>query len=95
VCHVSVGHVARLLEQAGIPTVIVAVRAFRPRMEVMQLPRLLLTPHLMGRPVGAPGDKIGQRQTLLAALELLEGAEGGGTIVELPGGYRPVRGETE
>ena len=84
-----------MLEQAGIPTVIVAARAFRPRMEVMHLPRLLLTPHLMGRPVGAPGDKVGQRQTILAALELLEGAERGGTIVELPGRYRPVQWETE
>ncbi len=89
----SVGHVARLLEQAGIPTVIIAARPFRPRLEGMQLPRLLLTPHLLGRPVGAPGDKAGQRKTVLAALELLEKAEGGGTIVELPGRYRPMRRE--
>jgi len=89
-----VGHVARLLEQAGIPTVIIAARPFRPRMEGMQLPRLLLTPHLMGRPVGAPGDKAGQRRTILAALDLLEKAEGGGTIVELPGRYQPVRRES-
>ena len=90
-CHVSVGHVARLLEEAEIPTVIIAARAFRPRMEVMQLPRLLLTPHLMGRPLGAPGDINRQRETILAALDLLQNAKRGGTIVELPGEYQPVR----
>lgn len=79
------GHVARLLEAAGIPTVIVAARAFRPRMEVMALPRLLLTPQLMGRPVGATHDRVGQLETIRAALTLLETARHGGTIVELPG----------
>ena len=87
----SVGHLARLLEEAGTPTVIIAVRAFRPRMEPMRLPRLLLTPNLMGRPVGAPGDQARQLATIRAALDVLESAETGGTVVELPGRYQPVR----
>jgi hypothetical protein len=78
-----VGHIARLLEIAGIPTVIVAVKAFRPRMEVMRLPRLLLTPLPMGRPLGLAGDVERQREILLAAFELLETATKGGTVVEL------------
>ena len=70
---------------------IVAVRAFRPRLEAMALPRVLITPHLMGRPLGLPGDAEGQRETILAALELLERAERGGTMLELPGVYDPER----
>ena len=81
----SVGHVARLLEEAGVATVVVGVRAFQTRMEAMTLPRILITPYLLGRPVGAPGDVAGQRATLLAALDLLESADKGGTIVELTG----------
>lgn len=78
----SVGHLARLLETAGIATVIVAAQAFRPRMEIMALPRLLLTPHLMGRPLGLAGDAEGQRAVLEAAFILLETATTGGTVVE-------------
>ncbi len=81
----SVGHVARLLEAAGIPTVIVAAKAFRPRMEPMNLPRLLLTPHLMGRPLGLARDAETQRTVLRAAFNLLETATAGGTIVEFSG----------
>jgi len=77
---VSVGHAARLLEAAGIPTVIAAAKAFRPRMEPMNLPRLLLTPHLMGRPLGLAGDTETQRTVLRAALNFLETAAVGGTV---------------
>jgi len=81
---VSVGHVARLLEADGIATVVIAVTAFRDRLQAMSLPRLVLTPHLMGRPLGMPGDKERQRASLLAAFELLEQATHGKTVVELP-----------
>jgi hypothetical protein len=87
---VSVGHLARLLEAAGIATAVIAVAAFRPRLVAMTLPRLVITPHLMGRPIGMPGDRAGQREVVCAALDLLERAEAGGTIVNLPGHYRPV-----
>lgn len=76
------GHVARLLEAEGIATVVVAARAFRPRMEGMKLPRLLLTPHLMGRPLGPAGDAGAQREVLRAAFKLLETALAGGTVIE-------------
>ena len=84
------GHLARLLEEATIATVIMAIQAFRPRMEVMKLPRVLFTPYLLGRPVGAPGDDEGQRAAVKTALDLLSQANGGGTIAEFAGQYRPV-----
>ncbi len=71
-------------------TVVVAVRAFEARLRAMALARVVLTPHLMGRPLGAPGDSERQRATLRAALDLLERATEAGTIVRMPGAYRPV-----
>ncbi len=85
----SVGHVARLLEAAGILTVIIAARTFRPRLEPMRLPRVLLTPFPMGRPLGAPGDGEVQREVVLAGLRLLETAVSNNTILEIPPPYRP------
>ena len=85
----SVGHIARSFEEAGIPTVIIAAKAFRPRLEAMTVPRLILTPYPMGRPLGAAQDTEGQRTSLLAALDLLEKATTAGTIVELDHPYRP------
>ncbi len=84
----SVGHIARLVEEAGIPTVIIATEAFRPRLEAMTVPRLVLTPNPMGRPLGAPHDVAGQRKTLNAALALLESASGAGSIIELTHPYQ-------
>jgi hypothetical protein len=37
-----------------------------------------------GRPLGLPGDRAGQRAVLRAALEVLEGARGPGTVMSLP-----------
>ncbi len=79
----SVGHVARLVEEAGIPTVIIAARPFKRRMEMMTLPRVLLTPYIMGRPVGPAGEFETQKKTLIAALDLLVRADKSGTIKEL------------
>lgn len=78
----SVGHIARMLEEAGTPTVIVAVQAYRKRLEMMTVPRALLTPHLMGRPIGRPGDIEQQHKVIQAALQLLETADQGGTIID-------------
>jgi len=80
---VSVGHLARIIEMSGIPTVIIAVDAFRNRLEKMRVPRLITTPHIMGRPVGLPGDVRRQRAVLLNALHLLSTAETGNTIVTI------------
>lgn len=74
-CHVSVGHVARLMEDSGIPTVVVAVAAFEQPLKKMALPRVLLTPYLLGRPVGPVGDARTQRRVLRAALDLLASAD--------------------
>jgi len=71
-----------LIEQAGIATVVIAVRAFRSRFEEMQVARALITPYIMGRPLGIPGDIDGQRAILLAAIDLLNNATSGGTIVD-------------
>lgn len=76
----SVGHVARGLEEAGLPTVIVAVRSFQTRMEMMSLPRVLLTNNLLGRVFGAPGEAEGHREVLIEALKLLRDAEINTTI---------------
>ena len=82
-CHVSVGHTARVLEESGISTVCVFIRAFRHNAERMTLPRTVATPHLLGRTVGYPGDADGQRKVVRAALDLLESAEEPGRIVDL------------
>ena len=75
------------MENAGIPTVVIACRIFRPRLEVMSLPRLLLTPYPKGRPLGAPGDVIGQRKTLEAALKLLVEGDRNGVTYEVSHPY--------
>ncbi len=86
-CHVSVGHVARAVEEAGIPTTAVYVRAFRHVVDEMVLPRAVITRHPMGRPLGPPGDAARQRAVVTAALELLPASER--SVVELPEPYRP------
>lgn len=78
------GHIARLLEEASIPTVVIGTRAFRDRLAAMRLPRTVITPHLLGRPLGAPGDVKTQRSVILSALDLLENAVSAGTIVDPP-----------
>lgn len=68
------------MENGGIPTVIIAIRAFQERLAAMSPPRVLITPHLMGRPVGAPGDRNTQREVVLRALSLLEKVRKGGAV---------------
>ncbi|HEY3291839.1 MAG TPA: hypothetical protein VGK87_17025 [Anaerolineae bacterium] len=77
-----------MFEAAGIATVVIGVTAFHDRLVAMNLPRLLITPHLFGRPLGAPFDRERQRAVLLAAFDLLETATQGSTVVEFPGKYR-------
>jgi hypothetical protein len=82
---VSVGHIARTFESAGIPTVAFGVQAFKSRMAPMRIPRLVLTPELMGKTLGKPNDVPTQRRYLEIGLELLENASSGYTIVEVKG----------
>ena len=54
----------------------------------MTLPRTVTTPHLLGRPLGPPGEIKRQKETILAAFDFLEKADRGGMIFDLPGSYR-------
>ncbi len=85
----SVGHVAREIERAGIPTVAIYVRSFRHVAELMGLPRTVITRHPMGRPLGAPFDTQRHSEVVGAALDLLESAETGGSMIELEAAFRP------
>ncbi len=85
----SVGHLQRAFEEAGIPTVGVYVRAFGHVPELMGVARALITQHPMGRPLGAPGDADRQSAVVRAALGLLESTER--TIVEFPEPWRTRR----
>lgn len=78
-----------MLEEGGIPSVVIASGIFRDSLEAMKLPRTVITSHPMGRPVGAPGDHVTQRQVILTALDMLESATKGGTIKEISLRYLP------
>ncbi len=75
------------MEAGGIPTVVIGVKAFRDRLAAMRLPRTVITPHPMGRTLGAPGNHEAQRKVIMAALDLLENAGSPGTLIDLPGCY--------
>jgi hypothetical protein len=70
----SVGHVARILEEAGIPTVIIAIEAFEETLLSMSVARVLFTPFPLGRPIGFPGNKPQHLRVLKTALNLLNEA---------------------
>ena len=89
-CHVSVGHVARVFEGAGLATVVIGSAPHKDRLAAMCLARSLIVPHPMGRVMGAPHDVERQTEILSAALDLLESAVEVDTMVELPGSYRPT-----
>ena len=89
-CHVSVGHVARAAESAGIPTTTVFVKSFAHVAAEMGLARTVITRHPMGRPLGPARDGETQRIVVRAALGLLESANSSGTTIELDGPFRPV-----
>lgn len=59
------------------------VRAFAHVAGRLQVPRVLVTPHLMGRTIGPVGDRNRQREVVLAALRLLVEAPGPATRQDL------------
>lgn len=77
----SVGHIARSFEQSGIPTVAFGITAFKSRMLPMAIPRLVITPELLGKTLGKPNDKKSQLKYLEAGLDLLENAPAGNSTV--------------
>ncbi|MDA2946289.1 MAG: hypothetical protein O2925_04455 [Actinomycetota bacterium] len=83
----SVGHVQRAIESAGIPTVGVYVSAFGHVPAQMGVARALITPNPMGRPMGAPGDAERHLAVVRHALSLLEGNDTQNIDV-FPEGYR-------
>ncbi len=84
----SVGHVSRAFETAGIPTVIIQSNVYRGRVVVMKPARVVYTKHPMGRPMSAPFDKERQTHVLREALKMLEAATEPETSVILPEAYR-------
>ena len=84
----SVGHTARIFEEAGIATVCVYIRAFAHQARLIKPPRVLVTRHILGRTVGAPGDVDRQTEVVAAALDLLATATEPNTIRELTEEYR-------
>ena len=68
------GHVARAFEENGISTVVIAVEAFKEKLISMSLPRVLITPFPMGRPMGFPGNSMQHLRVINAALNLLADA---------------------
>lgn len=81
------GHIARLMEESGIATVVIGSGIFHDRLAAMKLPRTVITHFPMGRPLGAPGDFETQREVILSALDLLENTNEGGIIRKIPARY--------
>lgn len=61
----------------------VFIRAFEHAARRLRVPRVLITPHLMGRTIGPVGDRERQRDVTAAALQLLTTATEPGTVVTL------------
>lgn len=63
-----------MLEDRGLPTTVLAL--VLPQVEKTRPPRAVMTPFLLGRPLGEPNDAAFQRRVLLRALRLLERTDG-------------------
>ncbi len=82
VCHQTVSLVARLLEQAGIATVVMGCA--KDIVEHVGVPRLLFSDFPLGNAAGRPKDEASQAFTLELALRTLEAAPGPRTTVQSP-----------
>ena len=82
------GGLAHYLEAEGISTTQISL--IREHTEIIRPPRALWVPFELGRPLGAPDNPKLQRRILMAALELLEAAEGP-VLVDFPDdGIEPI-----
>ena len=68
------GALGHFLEEEGIPTTQISL--VREHTVVMNPPRALWVPFILGRPLGVPNDPAFQRRVLLAVLGLLEAKSG-------------------
>ena len=80
--HQTAGLVARVIEEAGIPTVVVATG--RDLVEQVRPPRSVFINFPMGNVFGKPHDQARQRAILLDALHALGSTNHGGEIIDLP-----------
>jgi len=74
--------VARHIEAAGIPTVIMGCA--KDIVEHCGVPRFLFSDFPLGNSAGRPFDKVSQAETLELALRVLESAPGPRTTVQSP-----------
>ena len=82
VCHQTVAITARLLEQAGIATVVMGCA--RDIVEHVGVPRLLFSDFPLGNSAGRPNDPESQALTLELALGLLASAPAARTTLRSP-----------
>lgn len=75
------GALAHYLEAEGISTTQISL--IREYTKVIQPPRALWVPFMLGRPLGVPGDSAFQRRVLLAALKLFD-FDKGPALVDFP-----------
>ena len=68
-CHQSVGLIASIIEQAGIPTV--GLSLLREVSEKVRPPRTLVVPFPFGYPLGKPNQPALQQRVIEASLNLL------------------------
>ena len=82
VCHQSVSLAARMLEESGIPTVVMGCA--KDIVEHVGVPRFLFSDFPLGNAAGRPRDPDSQDLTLDLALSLLERAPAPRTTVQSP-----------
>lgn len=82
ICHQSQSLLARYLEAAGIPTVIMG--AAKDIVEYCGVPRLLFSDFPLGNAAALPNNIESQDSNFELALRLLEGAPGARTTVQSP-----------
>jgi len=71
------------LEEAGIPTASIFIKAFEHVARAMSLPRVVITHSLLGRTVAPPGAAETQRNVVTTALRLLEATDQTPILVEM------------
>ena len=86
-CHQSIGLIARAFETAGIPTATIATA-----LSISQgvcTPRIVYNDMPLGRPLGQPFDIVGQRSTVLDALQFAAAMTSPGSVAYLDNEWSP------